>query len=94
MSFGRRTMISEELLKILVCPETKQPLSLVDDDLLKKINKAIHQGKVVNRDGNPVNESLDGGLIREDKKIVYPIIKDLPFLRIGDGIELEKNRIS
>ncbi len=87
-------MISQELLKILVCPETKQPLQLVDDELLKKINESIQQGKVVNRDGDPVNENLDGGLIREDKKIVYPIINDLPYLRIGDGIELEKNRIS
>ena len=87
-------MISQELLKILVCPETKQPLQLVDNELLKKINQAIKQGKVVNRDGDPVNENLDGGLIREDKKIVYPIINDLPYLRIGDGIELEKNHIS
>lgn len=86
-------MISQELLSILVCPETKQPLRLIDEDLLKKINKAIEQGKVVNRDGDPVSESLNGGLIREDKKIVYPIINDLPYLRIGDGIELEKNRI-
>lgn len=87
-------MISQELLKILVCPETKQPLQLVDDELLGKINKAIQQGKVVNRDGDPVNENLDGGLIRDDKKIVYPIINDLPYLRIGDGIEIEKNLIS
>jgi len=86
-------MISQELLNILVCPETKQPLQLVDDELLKKINRFIQQGKVVNRDGDPVNENLDGGLIREDKKIVYPIINDLPYLRIGDGIELEKNHI-
>jgi len=87
-------MISQELLNILVCPETKQPLHLIDDELLRKINKAIQQGKVVNRDGDPVTENLDGGLIREDKKIVYPIIGDLPYLRIGDGIELEKNHIN
>ncbi len=87
-------MISQDLLNILVCPETKQPLQLVSDELLKKINKAIQKGNLVNRDGDPVNEDLDGGLIREDRKIVYPIIKDLPYLRIGDGIELDKNHIS
>ncbi len=86
-------MVSSELLKILVCPETKQPLELIDEKLLSKINKAIQEGKVVNKNGDPVNESLDGGLIREDKKVVYPIINDLPFLRIGDGIELEKNEL-
>jgi hypothetical protein len=37
--------------------------------LLSKINKAIQEGKVVNINGDPVNESLDGGLIREDKKV-------------------------
>ncbi len=87
-------MISQELLKILVCPETKQPLQLIDSVLLKKINDAIKRGKVVNRDGDPVNNELDGGLIREDGKIIYPIISDLPYLRIGDGIELDKNNIS
>lgn len=83
-------MIPEELLKIIVCPETKQPLTLLDSELLRQINKLIEAGKVMSRDGNILKESLEGGLIREDKKIVYPILKGIPFLRIGDGIELEK----
>lgn len=83
-------MISKELLEILVCPETKQPLELIDDDLLEKLNEAVRKGTLINRGGEVVKETLNGGLIRADKKVVYPIINDLPYLRIGDGIELEK----
>lgn len=83
-------MISKELLDILVCPETKQKLDLVDDTLLERLNEAIRKGKLVNRGGEVLRETLSGGLIRADKKIVYPIINDLPYLRIGDGIEIDK----
>lgn len=83
-------MISKELLDILVCPETKQKLDLVDDALLERLNEAIRKGKLVNRGGEVLRETLSGGLIRADKKIVYPIINDLPYLRIGDGIEIDK----
>ncbi|MCX8065642.1 MAG: hypothetical protein N3G21_10815 [Candidatus Hydrogenedentes bacterium] len=83
-------MISKDLLDILVCPETKQKLELINDELLNELNEAIRKGKLVNKGGEVLKETLNGALIRTDRKVVYPIINDLPYLRIGDGIEIDK----
>ena len=37
-------MISEELLNIIVCPETKQDLVLADSEIIEKINSLIEKG--------------------------------------------------
>ena len=37
-------MIDPELLKILACPDTRQPLSMADDALVTSLNGAIEKG--------------------------------------------------
>ena len=49
-------MIDPQLLEILVCPETKEPVEMAPDKLVAEINEAISAGKVVNRGGNKVAE--------------------------------------
>ncbi len=34
-------MVSKDLLDILVCPDTKQPVTLAGDDLLKQLNQRM-----------------------------------------------------
>ena len=36
-----------------------------------------------------VADKLDGGLLRADKKILYPIREDIPVMLIEEGIPLE-----
>jgi len=36
-----------------------------------------------------VSEKLDGGLIRADRKILYPIREDIPVMLIEEGIPIE-----
>jgi uncharacterized protein len=36
-----------------------------------------------------VAENLDGGLLRADKKILYPVREDIPVMLIEEGIPLE-----
>ena len=43
--------IRKELLEILACPETKQPLSLADTALVETLNERIRQRQVTNRGG-------------------------------------------
>lgn len=83
--------IDPELLEILVCPETKQPVTPADPSLIDELNALQAEGKLMNRAGEPVKERLDGGLIREDKAFVYPIIDDIPVMLIDEGIPLEQN---
>jgi uncharacterized protein len=37
-----------------------------------------------------VTELLDGGLVRSDRKILYPIREDIPVMLIEEGIPLEQ----
>ncbi len=80
--------ISQELLDILVCPETKQPVVLAESDLLEKLNAQIQDGTLKNRAGETVSEAIDGALVREDKSCCYPIRDDIPVMLIDEAIPL------
>ena len=81
--------IDQKLLDILACPETKEPVSLADEDMIAKINAAIEAGTLQNRVGEKVIEHIDGGLVREDRKYLYPIRDEIPIMLIDEGIPLD-----
>lgn len=80
--------LDPELLAILACPETHQPLAVADDALLGELNARIEKGGVTNVGGAAVEEALEAGLVREDRKIVYPIRDAIPVLLVDEGIAL------
>ena len=82
-------MIGEDLLEILRCPQDKSRLHLADTELLDRLNQAIASGQVTNQSGTQVSEPLAGGLVREDNRVLYPIIDDLPVLLIDESIPLD-----
>ena len=79
-------MIDKELLSILACPESRQPLAEADATLLERVNARIRAGGATNVGGAPVQEPLEAGLVREDRKIVYPIKDGIPVLLVDEGI--------
>ena len=81
-------MIDSELLKILCCPETRQPLSSADAALIEHLNSQIAAGQLRNRGGQPVTRKCDGGLVRKDGQFVYPVCEDIPILLINEAIPL------
>ena len=89
---SRTVNIDKDLLAILCCPETKQAVHLADEALIRKLNEAVRQSSLKNKAEKLVTESLDGGLIRADRKILYPIREDIPVMLIEEGIPL--NQIS
>lgn len=82
--------IDKELLAILCCPETKQEVSLADATFIEQLNARIARGEVKNKAGHPVTEKLDGGLLRADKKVLYPIREDIPVMLIEEAIPVEE----
>ncbi len=83
-------MINKELLDILCCPETKQDVTYVEGEIIDKINTAIKNGTVKNRGNQKVKEPIDAGLLREDRKYLYPIREDIPIMLIDEGIPFEQ----
>jgi len=82
--------LEHDWLSILCCPETKQGLSIVEDSMLLRVNQAVSRGILVNTGQKLVSEQLEGGLIRADRKILYPIREKIPVLLIEEGIPLDQ----
>ena len=83
-------MVNPELLKLLVCPETKAALHEADKDLLDKVNAAIGAGSLKNRAGDAVTDPIEGGLVREDGAVLYIIRDDIPVMLIDEAIPMEQ----
>ena len=54
-------MIDKELLAILACPETKEPVALAEEELIAELNNRIARGEVKNRAGKTIEGKIDGG---------------------------------
>jgi uncharacterized protein YbaR (Trm112 family) len=81
-------VINKELLEILVCPADRTPLALAEADLVARLNRSIAEGRVKNVGGETVERQLDGGLVRKDQKLLYPIIDGIPVLLVDEAIGL------
>ena len=80
--------VSNDLLEILVCPETHQPVKPANDELLARLNAAASEGQLRNRGGDTVAEPLSEGLVREDGRILYRVQDDIPVMLIEESIEI------
>ena len=80
--------VSSELLEILVCPETKQPVALADASVLAALNAKIEAGSLRNRGGKKVDKPIHEGLVREDGKVLYPVDDGIPVMLIEESFEL------
>lgn len=82
-------MIDHELLKVLCCPETHQGLAAADPALVARLNGEIALGAVKTRGGQIVRDRLDGGLVRDDGKYLYPVRQNIPVMLIDEAILLD-----
>ena len=81
-------MIDKDLLDILACPETHQPLTEAGAEVLANVNAKVEAGDCTNVGGEKVEGALEGGLVREDGQVIYPIRDSIPVLLIDEGIRL------
>ena len=69
-------------------------LALIKDEAQLLVNTPssvkgqIEAGQMRNRAGELVTEQLDGGLLREDGRFVYPIRRDIPVLLIDEALPM------
>lgn len=80
--------LSPDLLEILVCPETKQPVAPAGSELLARVNEQIRAGRVRTRGGRAVSEPILEALLREDGRILYAVDDGIPVMLIEESIEI------
>ena len=81
-------MIHPELLEILCCPETRQPVREAPATLVESVNRAIREGSFEAPAGGPKAETLHGGLLREDGKFLYPVRNGIPIMLMEERIPI------
>ncbi len=89
-----KEIIAQDLLAILCCPETKQDIRLLEPKLVEQLNQRIEKGELKTKGGQPVSEKIDGGLLRKDEAVLYPIRDQIPIMLIEEGILIEKSDLS
>ena len=82
-------MLEEKIIKLMVCPETKQGLSLADESLSGKINDLINANSIKNRGGAAITQPVDALLLREDGQVAYVIREGIPVMLVEDSIQLD-----
>lgn len=80
--------IEPELLEILVCPETHQPVRTAPADLLASLNAKAKANSLRNRQGEAVAGPIAEGLVREDGKCLYIVDDGIPNMLIDERIDL------
>lgn len=86
--------IAADLLAILCCPETKQEVGLLDQAVVQRLNQKISKRELKTKGGQLVTEQIDGGLLRKDNTVVYPIRDQIPIMLIEEGIPIEISDLS
>ncbi len=83
--------VNPELLEILVCPETRQPVKLAAPEVIEALGQQVEAGTLRNRGGQKVSQKITEGLVREDGKILYPVDDGIPVMLIEESIELSSD---
>lgn len=81
-------MLDQDLLDILVCPETHQPVAVADSEVLERVNAAVADGRAVTRGGEPVTETVGAGLLREDGQVLYPVRQGIPIMLVDESVDI------
>lgn len=83
-------MLDAEFLAMVRCPEDHTKLALVDSATVARLNDAVDARRLKTRSGQLIDKRLDGALIREDRRVLYPIIDQIPILLIDEAIPSEE----
>ncbi len=80
--------INEDMLELICCPASHQPLRLAPPAELLQINAWIAAGKLTAISGEAIKQALVQVLIREDGQVAYPVVDGIARLIVDDGIQL------
>ena len=80
--------VDPDLIAILICPETKQPVAPATPAQLAAVNSAIRAGNAYNRSGARVEKELTEALLRQDGRVLYPVEDGIPVMLVEESISI------
>jgi uncharacterized protein YbaR (Trm112 family) len=60
-----------------------------DESLIDELNRLIAGQSLRTQNGTLIRAPLDGGLIRSDRKLLYPVRDGIPIMLTDEAIPLE-----
>lgn len=78
--------MDRKLLDLLVSPDTRQPLALLDSAGMEALNRAITAGGVARADGSAQTQPLRQALITHDRKQIFRVDDGIPVLLAEEAI--------
>lgn len=78
--------MDRKLLDLLCSPDTRQPLSLLDEKGLEALNRAIAAGEVMRADGTPQTQPLREALVSRDRRQLFRVEDGIPVLLAEEAI--------
>lgn len=87
---NHQPLVDPKLLEILRCPDNRTALEMADGALVARLNAAIAAGTLKNKLGQELKSPIQGGLVREDRQVLYPILDGIPVLLADEGIPLDQ----
>lgn len=80
--------ITDDLLPLLRCPITHQPLADAGLDVVEHANRMIEERKLTNRLGESVEDTFDGGLVNRESTWLYAVRDHIACLLADEAISL------
>lgn len=75
---------------MLICPQTQEPLRLLSQESLKKLNFLIQAQQIQNLSGQLIRAKLDAALVSGQQRFIYPIVENIPVLLAEESIPADK----
>ncbi len=82
--------MDKKLLEILVCPSTKQALSLLKTAELAVLNAHIDAGTLRNAREELIKTTCKEALLTKDRRTIYPVDDGIPVLLTDEAIAVSQ----
>ncbi len=77
-----------ELLKILVDPETREPVRLASDTELERLRNAVRSGQAKRRNGEKASSNFEGAFLCQNGAVAYVVEGGIPIFLIEQRLEI------
>ena len=84
-------MFNKEILPLLVCPENRESLEVIEDSQLLILKEQFSAQTLKNIKGDLVSEDFETALVREDLQLAYLVRNSIPVLIFEEAIRLNDN---